>query len=184
MLLIYLNIIDTQEEKDIFEYIYLNFRKQMVSYAYKIVQNQYDAEDIVHNTFMDVAKNINLFSGKKDSTIYSYLICATKGHALNFNRKQMREREAMEKLGEKQQLQAAMDIEFQVEMDLLVEEIRNLDELYADVLYLHYVEDLKVKDIAALLGRKPDTVKKQIHRGKQLLLFDLQQKGYRKGKNE
>lgn len=173
MLQIYLNIIDTQEEKDIFEYIYINFKKQMLSYAYKIVNNTYDAEDVVHNTFVDIAKNINLFRDKKDSTIYSYLMCATKGHALNFNRKQMRERTALEKLELNEQTYAEMDMDSEIEFDLIVKAIRSLDDLYSDVLYLHFVEDMKCKDIASLLGRKPATVKKQIHRGKQLLICEL-----------
>ena len=64
MLLLYLSLIDDQDDKDKFEYLYNSFHVYMLEEAYKIVKNNYDAEDVVHDTFMDLAKNIKYFGQK------------------------------------------------------------------------------------------------------------------------
>lgn len=179
MLLIYLNMIDTPEEKDRFEYIYTKFKKQMLYSAKEIVGNSYDAEDIVHNTFLSIAKNIHIFDNRSDRSIYSYLICATKGHALNYLRKKNNEEKALSRIyNEPSADLSSLTLDNKIDYKTLLESIRNLDELYADVLYLYYVEELTYKEVAALLGRKPATVRKQIERGKDLLYFDLKMKGF------
>lgn len=181
MLTLYLSLIETQEEKDKFEYIYVNFRKQMLNLAYKMVGNQYDAEDIVHSTFLSVSKNMHVFDGKDDSSIYSYLICATRGHAYNFYRKKANESKAVKRLSSHEDIDWTYTIDSKIDCDLFIEKIidviKELDELYSTVLYLYLVEDLSSKQIANLLDRKPDTVKKQITRGKQLLYSKLCERG-------
>ena len=182
MLLVYLSLIETQEEKDRFEYIYLNFRKQMLHIANNMVNNPYDAEDIVHNTFLSVAKNINIFDGREDSSIYSYLVCATKGNAQNFLRKKGNEKKAFDKFyllkdTDFEYSTIENKIDYDLFIDNVVEVIKELDDLYSNVLYLYVVEDLPYTQIAKLLDRKPGTVKKQIQRGKKLLHSKLNERG-------
>ncbi len=181
MLTLYLSLIDTQDEKDRFEYIYLHFRKQMLYIANQMVKNPYDAEDIVHNTFISIAKNIHIFDNKKESSIYSYLVCATKGHAQNFTRKKNNELNALYRLYHKENLDLIYTIDSEVDYDFLINEIvksiKELDELYSIVIYLNLVEDLSCKQIACLLDRKQNTVKKQITRGKKILYSKLKEKG-------
>lgn len=55
---IYLQTIETDEEKSKFEQIYYEYRGLLYHIAYKYLQNEQDAEDAVHHTFEKVAKNI------------------------------------------------------------------------------------------------------------------------------
>ena len=88
MLAVYLSMIDDQDDKDKFEEIYNKFNKYMLHEANKLLNNPYDAEDVVHDTFVDIAKNIKLLRTESDNETLSYLLCATRGHAYNFlNRK-------------------------------------------------------------------------------------------------
>lgn len=41
---------------------------------------------------------------------------------------------------------------------------------YRDVMYYHFVCDMKIKDIADLLGEKPSAVQQKLIRGKKKLL--------------
>lgn len=176
MLSIYLSIIEDSKEQDKFEYIYLHFRKQMLNYANQLLNNPYDSEDVVHNTFIDIAKSMYLFDKRSDKEICSYLMCATRGHVYNFMRKSKNETEALSSL--KYILPIYDDsVEIISEYDMLVEAIRNLDELYSDVLYLHYVEQLTDREISVLLGRKPSTIRTQIVRGKIKLQEYLNERG-------
>lgn len=180
MIQIYLSVIDSQEEKDLFEEIYIKFRKQMLHYAFRLVSNTYDAEDIVHNTFVDIAKNINVFKDKPDKTRYSYLICATRGHAYNYMRKEKNERNAMidfvNELSFNNMRKSELDSI--IGYNDIVNAIKSLDDIYSDVLYLFYVEELTHKEISALLAIKPATVQTRIHRGKNKLTKILNNKDY------
>ena len=165
MIFIYLNLLDTAEDKDRFEYIYIHFKKQMLHTAYELLNDKYDAEDVVHNTFVDIAKNIHIFENRSDKEIYSYL--RKKNNEIKFT-----------KIFSFTTNIGPIKIDDTIDFNALVEAIKNLHELYSDVLYLYYVQELTYKEIAALLGRKPATVRKQIERGKSLLLLELKKKGY------
>ena len=57
--------------------------------------------------------------------------------------------------------------------DELWAEVRRLPERQAQVVALHYLEDLSVADIAALLGITTATTKVHLHRGRQALAARL-----------
>lgn len=169
MLSVYLSTIETKEERDTFVYIYTHFRKQMLLAANRIVNNPYDAEDIVHNTFVTISKNLKLFENKSDKTIHSYLIQATKGHAHNYIKKNDAERRAIHRSGQKLPKGYVDDFVLKIEYDLILDAIRKLNDIYSTVLYLYYIEEMTYTEVANLLGRKPKTVRKQIERGKEQL---------------
>ena len=58
-MLIYLQMLDTTEEKSLFEQIYLEYRGLMYHVAYEILHNEQDAEDAVHQAFIKIAENMN-----------------------------------------------------------------------------------------------------------------------------
>lgn len=182
--IIYLSVLESEDDQDLLEYIYLNFRKQMLCYANKILNNYDDSEDVVHNTFMDIAKNIKIFRNKEDKTIYCYLMCATKGHAINYIRKNKKEIKVNQQFNERQQIRFENQnaIESIINYNNIVDKIRSLDEKYSDVLFLFYVEELTYKEIASLLKINPSTVLTRIARGKKMLLKQLkyQENGFEK----
>ena len=47
-MLLYLQMLETPEEKSLFEQIYLEYRGLMYHVAYEILHNDQDAEDAVH----------------------------------------------------------------------------------------------------------------------------------------
>ena len=61
-MLIYLQMLESPEEKSILEQIYLEYRGLMYHVAYKILHNEQDAEDAVHHAFVKIAENIKKIS--------------------------------------------------------------------------------------------------------------------------
>ena len=61
-MLIYLQMIETPEERSKFESIYLLYRDTMYAVAYRILQNPQDAEDAVHHAFLKVLENFSKIS--------------------------------------------------------------------------------------------------------------------------
>ena len=54
-MLIYLQMLESPEEKSILEQIYLEYRGLMYHVAYEILHNEQDAEDAVHHAFVKIA---------------------------------------------------------------------------------------------------------------------------------
>ena len=61
-MLIYLQLIDSPEEKSRFEELYITYRKLMFHVAKGILGNDQDAEDAVHDAFLSIAKNFDKIS--------------------------------------------------------------------------------------------------------------------------
>lgn len=59
-MLIYLQTIETEEDKSKFEDIYREYRGLMYYVAYKRLHHEQDAEDAVHYAFMKMAENIKI----------------------------------------------------------------------------------------------------------------------------
>ncbi|MEN9338135.1 MAG: hypothetical protein RIQ41_449 [Candidatus Parcubacteria bacterium] len=60
---------------------------------------------------------------------------------------------------------AALDTISIVEAGLLVDKIKELPESYSEVVFMRYVDDLSVKEIAEALGEQENTISVRIHRG-------------------
>lgn len=59
-MLIYLQTIETDEEKSKFEEIYRTYRGLMYHVAFERMHHEQDAEDAVHHVFMKIAENIKI----------------------------------------------------------------------------------------------------------------------------
>ena len=57
-MLLYLQMLETPEEKSLFEQIYLEYRGLMYHVAHEILHNDQDAEDAVHQAFVKIVENI------------------------------------------------------------------------------------------------------------------------------
>ena len=51
----------------------------------------------------------------------------------------------------------------------IIEALMTLPEKYKSVLYLYYVEECRMEEIAGMIGRTPSAVKMRLKKGRQLL---------------
>ena len=56
-MLIYLSMIESQDDGHRFERIYERYRNLMYHVAYRILRNPQDAEDAVHQAFVSIIQN-------------------------------------------------------------------------------------------------------------------------------
>lgn len=175
MLLFYLNAISDDDSKRTFEYYYVTYRRHMFYAAKSVLHNDSDAEDAVHNAFIGIAKHIDVLLSAGEDQGRSYCIKAAKNAALNIARKNSHTDsvvsiEDMYDVADERAFEELIDnSEYQDVLDV----IRNMDDVYRDVLYLRYVMDMPVKKIAQVQGRKEATVKQQLVRGKKMLISAL-----------
>lgn len=73
-MLIYLQMLESPEEKSILEQIYLEYRGLMYHVAYEILHNEQDAEDAVHHAFVKIAENIKKITDPVCPKTHSYVV--------------------------------------------------------------------------------------------------------------
>ena len=79
MLLIYMSFIDDESHRRLFEEIYLSYRKQMFLVARTVLKNDSDAEDIVHDVFLRIAKKYmaKISTIENETDLRNYLLKAS-----------------------------------------------------------------------------------------------------------
>ena len=61
-MLVYLQMVETAEQRLMLETLYMTNRQLMYGVAFRILRNQEDAEDAVHQAFVKIAENITKIS--------------------------------------------------------------------------------------------------------------------------
>ena len=80
MLVYYLQMLDTPEEKVQFEQIYLKYRGLMYHVADSILHNRQDAEDAVHNAFLRLIKHFKQFQNTPLRDLAPQIAVIARGH--------------------------------------------------------------------------------------------------------
>lgn len=173
MLMIFLQIIEGEDERLKFLKIYDHYRFRMLYISKQILKDQGLAEDAVQESFLYLALNIHtidndVFSARTRNFIY----LVTRHKAVDILRKS------------KKDISISQDeLEFlaggykHVEDMVLIKEgyeqiltcIMELPFIYRECLELNLVYELSGKRIASLMGISYETIKKRISRGKVLL---------------
>ncbi len=187
MLAFYITQIEEEVDKLKFAEIYKAYRNQMYYLALSIVKNPNDAEDAVHEVFCRVATKLMpiLRKIKNKDDLRNYLLKATKNTCLNMQQQRTREDRYLAKyVSQKISFAPKLsDNDFLEQLyarymaEQVIDVLKTLPDTYRDALYYRYCLELSVSEIAALTDQKTNTVKKQVSRGRGLLLQKLEQKG-------
>lgn len=194
MLALYLVYLDDDNDKKLFENMYLSYRKQMVALAITILGNEDDAQDAVGDVFLRIAqKNWDVVRRIDNETdLRNYLLKATKNTSLNKIKGKKKENVSLDTIVEYNidGIEDLSDDTFlevicnKFEYEKVVRAIHSLNEKYRDVLYCHYVMEMTVPETAKSLNQKLSATKQQLVRGKKMLLSLLGKKGVEKDGNE
>ena len=144
----------------------------MIYEAYSILHNKADAEDAVHDTFIKIARNMKSIDDPDSDKTLWYVLKAVKNTAINI----LYKNERVTSFDEVGDVEKMTDENFFERLGIsenykeVVDAIRGLDDTYRDAMFYHFVSEMKISEIAELLGRKKSTVQQQLVRGKKLLL--------------
>ena len=182
MLALYMSFIDDESQRRLFEEIYLNYRKQMLLVARSVLGSDTDAEDVVHDVFLKIAKKHMSRISKIENRIdlRNYLLIAAKNTALDHLRKRRHEKAFFNEtsVNEKNIVEMTDDelvdkVCNGIEYERIVAAIASMDEIYREALYYHFVLEMPIPEVAKLLDCKVSTVKQRLVRGKKLLYKQL-----------
>ncbi|MCH5324217.1 MAG: RNA polymerase sigma factor [Eubacterium sp.] len=153
MISIYLSMLDTDEEKDKFETIYTTYRSVLYYHAYKILKDNFLAEDAVHDTFLYLIKRMDKIDDPYSKETRNFLILIAKNKALkiyNKNKNEVADDEFLEKSPDLSRLEEK--VENKVFQQHVMNIINSLDDKYSSVIMLKYHLGMKDKDIADMIG--------------------------------
>lgn len=185
MLVLYLSLIDGENKKNRFKEIYISYRKQMLIVAMSVVHSEVDAEDVVHEVFLNIAmRHMDTVSAiTEEKVLRNYLLTATKRTALNWLRKYKHIVYVEPEMELDYILPEIPDDKFvdyicnRVEYEKVLRAIASLEEKYKIVIYYHFVLEMPIPKVAEMLQQSVATTKKQLVRGKKKLLTLLEIKG-------
>lgn len=127
--------------------------------AFTYMKNRYDAEDAVQETFARLIRSGERFRSREKEK--AWLIVTVSNVCKDMLRRHYRSDRALE---DYQYLAAPPH-----EIDETMEAILRLPEKYKTAVYLFYYEGYTAREIARVLGEKPNTVSSRIGRARLLL---------------
>lgn len=124
-----------------------------------ILRNTQDAEDAVQETFIKYLQKKPVFESSEHEKAWFITVVTNKARDICrfYFRHPKVDLEDWKEYGARE------------EDSSILEALMELPEKYRVVLTLHYVEELKVKDIAQALGMKESAVKMRLQKGRTLL---------------
>ena len=162
-MMIYLQMIDTPEDRSKFEFLYMEYRGLMFHVANKILHNEQDAEDTVHQAFLKVAENIEKIGDPKCPKTQGYIVTIAENKAIDLYRRRQK-RQVVELSDDLPGVTAIYEGE-----NTLAACILKLPARYREAILLRYYQGYSVKEVAAILGLSLSAASKLNQRAKNRL---------------
>ena len=178
-MLIYLSMIDGEDEKAEFERLYRRYADSVFRRTLAILKNQQDAEDAMQETWIKIAQNICVLRDKEERTVCAYIMKVARNQSITLYR-QREKREEM--LCDPEEEPSCDGDLFAICEEAEIAEIRacfaELPECYRDILSLYFFYHHTIAEIAYLLDMKAATVNSRLTRGRKKLIELLEGRGY------
>ena len=164
-MLIYLQMIETPEDRESFQSIYERYFGLMYHIGYKMLQNPHDAEDAVHQSFVSIAENIKKISALPRPELEPYIVVIVEHKAIDIIRA-------------KQNIADQIDFDENMWGISVMEENGNIDlatlmgrlpARYREALILRYDIGFTTKEVAKLMNITPVNAEKLLWRAKREL---------------
>ncbi len=172
MLILYLQMLDTQEEKIRFEQIYQMYRGLMYHVADNILHNRQDAEDAVHNAFLRIIKHFSKFRNTPSTDHAPQIVVIVKNEAISILRKKQNTIPLEDWDGCAETSEAAADYH------ALVDSFTRLPQTYRAAMEMKLLLGYSDGEIAVKLGLSKTAVSTRISRGRRLLRDIVEREGF------
>ena len=167
-MLIYLQMMESEEDKSKFEKLYNQYRHLMFSVANKILDNQFDAEDAVHQAFVSIIDNLDKIKEVDCPKTKAYVVIITENKAIDIIR-------SKKHIVEDELIDTLYGIEIPMPGEGGLEEaLAKLPARYREVLLLRFDNGYKTKEIAKMMNMTEGSMQKLIWRAKDALHKQLE----------
>lgn len=148
---------------DVLEEVLNQYGNMLFRYALLMLGNTQDAEDVVQDTLLKYWQKAPEFNDKNHEK--AWLLTVTANRCRDLLRTRLRRGEtALDSIAELPDVWTNP-----AENSGILETLMCLPEKYKKVVYLHYVEEYKVEEIAGIIGKTASAVKMRLKKGRELL---------------
>ncbi|MEG2057716.1 MAG: sigma-70 family RNA polymerase sigma factor [Romboutsia sp.] len=176
-MLIYLSMLDTDEDKYKFENLYNKYKQIMFYVANQVLKDEYMSEDAVHLAFIRIAKNTNKIDSIDCPRTKSFIVIIVKRIAIDLYRKKQRESSiSFEEYHSINDPKLTYDLP-DCDDNIVITAINQLPEIYKEILILKFRHEFSSKEISQILDISKDNADKRFHRAKKKLhslLIDME----------
>ncbi len=169
MLFMLMAMDDSPDGKRKIELLYEQYHKLMYTIAYSRVENHHDAEDIELQAWEKIIRNLDKFNEVSCNETKNLIVIIVERAVLDFRRKNYRIRNTELPYGQYQESSFLAATDENMEAVEICEAMRKIPKIYRDVLVLHYVNNLSISDIAAVLDISEGLVAQRLYRGRNRL---------------
>ena len=150
---------------DVFKQLFLPHHKKMYRIAFRMVENQHDAEDIVQETYIKLWKKRNELAHIENTE--SFAIAVLKNTCLDFLRKMKPEIVELSALN--QEFSLSEQIENNEKLQHVEAIVKQLPERQQQLIRLKHYEDFSDKEIEKITGLKTGNIKMIISRARKTI---------------
>lgn len=176
MLLFYLSLIESEENKSKFERLYYKYKNLMKYKAIEILNDEYIAEDAVHEAFIKLTRHLDGVDENNSHKTTSFLVVIVRNVCYDILRKQKHDKsfdlEEIEDIG-----YVSFNSFDTVELQDIYESIGSLPDKYREIIELKVYHNLSDKEISDIIGIDNANVRKRLQRAREMLKKKLVEKG-------
>lgn len=172
-MLLYLSMLDTQEEKDKFTELYEQYQHFCWYAANQLLGDAQLSEDAVQETFLALTRHLDKIEETDSPRTRKFLLTITKNKAIDILRKRGGAAQELEFDPEQEQASGTRDLLDQYitreNYEHLLACILELDEAYRVVFEYKFVHELTDAETAQLMGITPKLVNVRYYRARRKL---------------
>ena len=168
MLFLYLNMLESEEDRSRFARFYNLYSEMMFYTALQILKNNMDAEDAVHQAFLAILKHFTKIRDLEVPETRAYVLVVTKRKAIDILRAESRLEDTGADIPDNYQTFEQNDIG-------LADAIQSLPERCREALLLRYMHGYSIAELASLWGIKKGSVYTIMWRAKKALAKRLEE---------
>ena len=166
MLIIYISMIETKEDKEIFILLHNEYKGLMYNRAYSILRDTVLAEDVVQESFIRILKNFDKIEKKKCPQTRKYFVNIVRTISIDVYRKNKKQQTVSF-----DEFEATIIDEFAYTEDIfegreLESYLLKLPKSYYIIMSLKYDDGYSYKEISEILNITEENVKKRLLRAR------------------
>lgn len=171
--MIYLSLLATEEDRELFQKIYEENYLKMYHVALGMLKQPSEAENAVHEAFLALAERFEKYSHLNGREMTGFVVSIVKNKAIDIIRKAKRysEKQLEDLILAEEKIFANPEdaLERDERANMVQIALRQVSEVFRETLILKYYYGLENKEIAKIQNVPRKTVEMRLYRGKQKL---------------
>ncbi|NLL07038.1 MAG: RNA polymerase sigma factor [Clostridiaceae bacterium] len=156
-------------DKSAFEELITKYHPILFKFLMKLSGDYHTAEDLTQDTFVKIIRNIDRFDVYKKTSFSTYLITVAKNCFYDYLKRNKWHKDDIdiEQYLSNEDLNVSLEeiVMNKIDTEIALEKLTNLSEDQRIAITFRYIEELTLKEIAAIVEIEPKTIKSRIHNG-------------------